>query len=96
MKRREVLARLRPQINKLRSFGVKSLSLFGSVARGEARKDSDVDFVVDFEGPSTFDRYMDLKNFLENQLKHRVDLVTRKALRPQIRSAIRNDLIHVA
>jgi hypothetical protein len=77
-------------------FGVRKLSVFGSVARGEATPNSDVDFLVEFEGPADFDRFMDLKFYLEDLLQTRVDLVTQKALRPQLRSTIENEAIHVA
>jgi hypothetical protein len=43
-------------------FGVQSLALFGSVARGEDQPESDVDILVEFEGRATFDRYMELVN----------------------------------
>ena len=70
-------------------FGVKSIGVFGSHARGEERVDSDVDVLVEFvEGAKTFDHFMDLKFFLEDLFGRRVDLVTTDALRPQIREGI--------
>jgi predicted nucleotidyltransferase len=77
-------------------FGVRSLALFGSVARGEARADSDVDVLVDFDGPATFDRYMGLKFYLEDLLGRRVDLVTRRGLRDDLRPAVESEAIRVA
>lgn len=77
-------------------LGVKSLALFGSVARGETRPDSDVDILVEFEGRATFDRYMDLKLFLEHLLECRVDLVTRKGLRPRLRPYVEEEAVYVA
>ncbi len=77
-------------------FKVKSLSLFGSAARDKMRRNSDVDFVVEFKGPTTFDRYMDLKFFLEDLLGRPVDLVTRKGIRPEIAPYIERELLHVA
>ena len=83
MKNTEIIRLLRQHRDELRKrFGVKSLAVFGSVARGEAGPDSDVDILVEFEGRATFDRYMGLKFFLEDLLGRRVDLVTRKALKP--------------
>jgi len=58
----------------LRKLGVRRLGLFGSCARGEARAGSDLDFVVEFSNKS-FDAYMDLKSFLEDLFRVRVDLV---------------------
>ena len=76
---------------RLAELGVSSLSVFGSVARGEARPDSDVDLLVDFDWPATFDRYMQLKFFLEDLLKRKVDLLTRQGIRPALRTFIEQD-----
>jgi predicted nucleotidyltransferase len=80
----------------LSRIGVASLRLFGSIARGDSHSASDADFVVAFEGPATFDRYMDVKLLLEDSLGCRVDLVTEGALRPIIRKFIERDAIRVA
>jgi len=77
-------------------FAVKALALFGSVARDQAREGSDVDILVEFDGPATFDHYMDLKAFLERLFGARVDLVTRGAVKPRMLPIIEKDLIHVA
>ena len=77
-------------------FGVRSLALFGSVARGEARPDSDVDLLVRFEKSPGFDGYMALKWFLEDILGARVDLVMDGALRPEARSVVEAEAVRVA
>lgn len=79
-----------------RRFGTKRLALFGSAARDELRDDSDVDILVEFSGPATFDGYMDLKFFLEELLGRSVDLVTKDAVKPRMRLIIERDLIDVA
>jgi len=96
MKREEVIFLLAKYRQELQRFGVKSLALFGSVARGDARPDSDIDFIVEFEGKATFDGYMNLKLFLEGVLKNRVDLVTRKAIKPRLRPHIEEEAVYVA
>ena len=96
MKREEILERLADRRADLASFGVKSLALFGSVARGEARPESDLDFLVEFDGPASFDRYMELKFFLEELLGCSVDLVTHKALKPRLRPYVEQDALYVA
>ncbi len=96
MRRDEVLERFKTQHAELAKFGVKSLSIFGSVARNKARSDSDIDFLVEFEGTTTFDQYMGLKIFLEDLLKCPVDLVTRKGIRPQLAPAIEREALRVA
>ena len=96
MNRDEILETLRAHRDELRKrFGVKSLAVFGSVARGEERPESDVDILVEFDGPATFDRYMDLKFFLEELLKRPVDLVTRRALKPRLRPYVEKEAIYV-
>ena len=77
------------------ALGVKRLAVFGSAARGELKPGSDVDVLVEFAGPATFDQYMDLKFLLEKLLARRVDLVTRKALKPQLRESIEKEAVYV-
>lgn len=96
MRQTEVISALAARCVELDKFGVKSLAVFGSVARNEARPDSDVDILVEFDGPATFARYMDLKFFLEDLLGRPVDLVTVKALKPQIKPNVDRDAIYVA
>jgi hypothetical protein len=74
-------------------MGVRSLGLFGSVARGENTVASDLDFVVELE-PKTFDVYMDLKAYLETLFGCSVDLVLADALKPRLREPILNETIH--
>jgi predicted nucleotidyltransferase len=83
-----------PQLKS--ELGVAALYVFGSVARGEARADSDVDVLVEFDGPATFARFMDLKALLEDTLGTRVDLVTRAALRSRVKPRIEAEARRVA
>jgi predicted nucleotidyltransferase len=76
-------------------FGVRDVAVFGSVARNEASESSDVDVLVDFNGPATFNGYFDLLFFLEELFGRKVDLVTQYAVRPRIRPYIEKDAIHV-
>ena len=66
---------------------------FGFNAKGEARLDSDLDFVVEFKSKS-FDAYMDLKFFLEDLYGCRVDLATKDSLKPRLRSSILEETAH--
>lgn len=77
-------------------YHVKSLYLFGSVARDDDNVNSDIDILVDFDVPTTFDLYMNLKFFLEELLNKKVDLVTEAALRPELRKYVEQDLIRAA
>jgi uncharacterized protein len=92
--RDDIVTILREQMVRSR-FGIKSLLLFGSVARNEANQESDLDFIVDFDGTITFDRYMDLKIFLEDLFGKKIDLAIEDTLKPQIRAKILEEAIDV-
>lgn len=96
MNREDILRCLREHMSEIRDLGVRRLSLFGSVARGEATAASDLDVLVEFEGAATFDGYMDLRDLLERLSGRRVDLVTERALKPLLRTRVEKDLVRVA
>jgi predicted nucleotidyltransferase len=78
-----------------KKFGVRRIGIFGSFARGEEKEDSDLDVLVVFEeGQKTFDNYMDLKFYLEDLYGREVDLVTEKALKPQLKNIIMKDVVY--
>lgn len=91
--REQVLERLKENREALRRFGVKSLGLFGSVARGESTASSDLDFVVELER-NTFDAYMGLKEYLEALFECRVDLVLAHTLKPRLREPVLRETVH--
>lgn len=96
MRRAEVLQKL--SLNKptlVTRFGVTSLALFGSIVRDAARADSDIDILVAFDGPASSERYFGVQFFLEDLLGRPVDLVTDKALRPELRPYIEREAVHV-
>jgi len=78
-----------------RRYGVTRLALFGSTVRDEAREDSDIDILVGFDGPATSERYFGVQFYLEDLLGRPVDLVTEKALRPELRPYVEGEAIHV-
>ena len=91
-----VRAFIREHWAAIQSYGVTALGVFGSVARDRATPTSDLDLLVEFAGPVTFDQYMDLKFFLEDALQVKVDLVSPKMLKPQIRQAVLAAAVDVA
>ncbi len=95
MRRDDVLKLLRKHSADLERFGVRSLLLFGSVARDEAAEGSDVDLLVSFERPPGFSSFMKLRIFLEDLLGARVDLVTEKGLRDRVRPQVEKEAILV-
>ncbi len=97
MTRQAILDLLHAEGPALRErYGVKSLAVFGSMARGDNREGSDVDILVTFAGAATFDSFMGLKLDLEDLLGRPVDLGTPDTLRPEMRAGVERDLIHVA
>lgn len=97
MRRAEAISTLQRFLPELRSeFRVRRLALFGSTARDEAREDSDLDVLVDFEAGPTFDSFMGLKFFLEDHLGRKVDLVTPDALKPRMRPVVEREAVDVA
>ena len=94
--RDQVAERLAAHAEELRSFGVRSLSLFGSIARGDARPESDVDLLVEFEEVPGFIGYVRVRNRLEQILGRHVDLVMASGLHPRLRERVLREARHVA
>jgi len=89
----QLLALHKPEL--IRRFGITDLALFGSMARDEARDDSDIDVMVKFDGRSTAKRYFGVQFYLEDLLGCPVDLVQEGVIRPELKPYIEKDLIHV-
>jgi predicted nucleotidyltransferase len=89
----EILAKLKPDLEK--RFGVTRLALFGSTVRDEAQESSDIDIIVAFDGPATSEKYFGVQFLLEDELGHPVDLVTEKAMRPELRPFIEREAVNV-
>ena len=97
MTRQQILDVLHNHIGDIQQrFDVKQLSLFGSAARDEMSEKSDIDVLVEFKGPATFDGYMGLKFYLADLFDKEVDLVTVSGLKPRARPHVEKDLIRVA
>ncbi|MEQ9483498.1 nucleotidyltransferase family protein [Coleofasciculus sp. F4-SAH-05] len=93
MKRDEVLAILAAHREQLQDMGVKSLNLFGSVARDEADANSDVDFLVEFNRPGGLFQLLKVQYYLEDILGCAVDLGTQEALKEHLREPVLKDSI---
>ena len=91
----EVLRKIREHRVTLESMGVKSLGLFGSVARDEANSESDVDILVEFSNPVGFFQVFDIQYFLEDLLQCSIDLGTASSLKKHLRTPVLEDMIRV-
>ena len=93
MRKQEALIVLVNHQTMLKTFGVKSLIVFGSVARDEARADSDVDLLVEFDRPVGLFTFVRLKRYLEEILDTSVDLGTPDSLKPYLREPVFQEAI---
>lgn len=75
-------------------FRVRDIGIFGSYVRGQQTKRSDVDVLVEFQEPVTFFDFLDLESYLRRLLKKKVDLVTKKALKPRIGKRILREVLY--
>jgi predicted nucleotidyltransferase len=89
----QLLAQSKPVLAQ--RFGVRDLALFGSMSQNLAGAQSDVDVLVGFDGPATSARFFGVQFYLEDVLGRPVDLVTNKALRPELRPFVEAQAIHV-
>lgn len=84
-KAKAVLEAHRKDLSRL---GTRHLAIFGSTARNEATKTSDIDILVDFDSKKGLFVFVDLKFYLEEILKCEVDLVSKRALHPALKKRI--------
>lgn len=87
----KILKKNKPYLKK--KFKVQEIGIFGSYARGEATKTSDIDILVNFSD-KIGQEFVDLKEYLEEILGINVDLVTIKALKPQLRDTILSEVVY--
>ncbi len=77
-----------------RKYHLTELGVFGSITRGDNNADSDIDIVIDYEGTMGLE-FVDLADELESILRHKVDLVSKKAIRPKLLERIKTELVYV-
>jgi len=93
---KEKIALLNKHLSTLAdSYEVRKIGIFGSYARGEQKRGSDIDILVDLKKPVGFFAFLDLEKYLERILQAKVDLVTSKALKPSVKKEAMRDIIYV-
>ena len=96
MNRDDVIRSLHKLMPEIRNrFKVRGLSLFGSVVRDEARAESDIDVLVDFDDQASFFDLVRLGIYLEEKLQRKVDVVPRRAVRAELREPIFHEAVTV-
>ena len=76
-----------------KNYMVKEIGIFGSFVRGEAKENSDVDILVEFEKPIGFFKFLELEEYLSKLIGKNVDLVSKKALKPYIGKHILKEVV---
>jgi len=96
MDRSAILTRLREHAPELRSRGVERIALFGSVARGNARTDSDIDLMVEIAPTASLGvfEYVAIVQYLEDLFAERVDVANRDGLKPLVKPAVEREALY--
>ena len=89
----KTLHKLKPELQS--HYFVKEIGLFGSVLRGDQTQISDIDILVEFSKPVGFFRFLELEEYLGTMLGRKVDLVSKKALKPLIGKQILSEVVTV-
>lgn len=89
----EKLRKNKPVVEK--KYGVKNLEVFGSYIRGEQKKGSDLDILVEFHRTIDLFKYIELENFLSKKIGIKVDLVKKDTLKPRIKDRILKEAVPV-
>jgi predicted nucleotidyltransferase len=97
MNRSEVLQRLKDRADVIQAMGATSLYVFGSTARDEATRGSDLDLFIDYDRDSRFNAFdlVGIKQYLEHELGVEVDVTTRDGLHPMLRADIEQSALRV-
>ena len=89
---KNIIQKIKPDL--LSRYHVSTIGIFGSVARGEDKKCSDIDLIVDFSEPIGIE-FIDLADFLEDALNAKVDLVSKKGIKEEYLNFIKDEIIYV-
>jgi len=89
---KNIIQKIKPDL--LSRYHVSTIGIFGSVARGEDEKCSDIDLIVDFSEPIGIE-FIDLADFLEDALNAKVDLVSKKGIKEEYLNFIKDEIIYV-
>lgn len=96
MTQEKIREKIHEQLPLLREkYHVKKIGIFGSFVRGEQKKGSDLDILVEFEAPIGFFDFIRLENLLSRSLRKKVDLVSKRAIKPAVKKEIFKEVQYV-
>jgi uncharacterized protein len=95
MQRQDVLTSIQSHKAQIQDLGVKSLDLFGSVARDQSTAESDVDIIIELNERSGFFEFFQIQHYLEDLLQCPIDLGTIDSLKEHLREPVLNEVIRV-
>jgi len=96
MTQEKIREKIHEQLPLLKAkYHVKRIGIFGSFVRGEQRKGSDVDLLVEFDTPVGFFEFIRLENLLSRALRKKVDLVSKKAIKPTVKKEVFKEVQYV-
>jgi predicted nucleotidyltransferase len=91
-----ITKKINENMEHIKRFGVKKIGIFGSFVNNTQKEESDLDILVKFKkGQKTFDNYMELKFFLEDLFKCKIDLVVFEAIKPDLKPYILGNVEYV-
>jgi len=91
-----ILNQITSKKGQIRQFGVTKIGLFGSIARGEESKESDIDILVEFDpSKKTFRNFIGIANYMEKLTGRPVDIVTPQSLSPHIKPHVLKEVRYV-
>lgn len=91
---KSVIAKHKKELGTM--YSVKSIGVFGSVVRGEQKMGSDIDILVEFNKPVGFFKFLECEDYLGKKLGAKVDMVSKKALKPRIGKQVMKEVVIVA
>jgi predicted nucleotidyltransferase len=90
---KEILIKEKPFLKE--KYKVKDVGIFGSYVRGDQQDKSDLDILVEFESPVGFFKFLEIEEYLEEIIGIKVELVTKKALKPRIGEYILREVVNI-
>jgi predicted nucleotidyltransferase len=90
---KEILKKQKPFL--MEKYGVKEIGVFGSYVKGEQKDKSDLDVLVEFGRSIGFFEFLELEEYLENTIGVKVELVTKRALKPKIGEYILSEVVNI-